>query len=148
MLHNAACNRFWLLTGLETIALGVFFMLAPNYIHDGGPFHSAVMWLDDPIPVLILLSVGFFTVILSCFDMNPNWHRGNIIALQAIWSIYAAAFLIRDLNDPRPPMVGLATILFWAIVLRIYVEGLVGEPGDKDLERRGGERRMKNLSKP
>ncbi|QFR24071.1 hypothetical protein [Schleiferilactobacillus harbinensis] len=141
--RNVARNRFWAIKGLETMALGIFFMLSPGYMRDVSPFCSAVNYLDDPLPVLILLSVGFFAVISSCFKMEPNWRRGTIVVLQIIWALYAAAFLIRDINDSNPPMVGLATILFWFIVIQIYVEGLAGEPSDNELER-GGQKRTHN----
>lgn len=146
LLGNAAQHRFWLLTGLETISLGLFFYSTPGYIRDGSPFHSAVNFLDDPLPVLVLLTVGFFTVVTSCFDMRPDLHRLNVVALQFIWTVYAAAFLIHDLNDPMGAHIGIVTILFWAIVVRIFVESLVSEPSDKDLERDEA-RRTSNLSK-
>lgn len=133
MLKNIERNRFWLLTGIETVILGIFFLYQPGFIADASPFHNAVNILDDTFPATVLVIVGTFTVIASCFTLVPNWHRFNVTVLQFVWTLYAVAFLIRDINDPRPPMIGIPTILMWAIVVRIFAESRWGDPGDTEL---------------
>ena len=148
MLQNMRRNRFWLITGIETLLLGVFFLYAPGFIADISPFHSAVNVLDDTFPAILLLLLGGFTVVSSCFQMKPDWHRVNVFVLQFAWTLYAAGFLVRDLSQPHPPLIGLSTIVFWGIVVRIYLESRWGDPGDADLQRsRGEEQRMTKRNK-
>lgn len=139
MLQNMRRNRFWLVTGIETFFLGTFFLYAPDFIHDASPFHSVVNVLDDTWVSIVLLIIATFTIVSSCFQLQPDWHRINVFVLQFAWTLYATGFLVRDINDPHPPLVALSTILFWGIVVRIYLESRWGDPGDADLKIVRGE---------
>lgn len=119
----------WLLTGLETIFLGVFFLFIPNSLSTKY-FSNLFIWLDDTLPAIFLIIVGTFTVVNSVFEVEPNWHRMNVFILEFIWSFYTATFVIHDFQLKGRVFISLTSILFFVVALRIFFESWLGDPNN------------------
>lgn len=133
MISNIKRNQFWFITGIETIAMGFFFLSLPNYITDTEIFGSLFSGLDDMIPALILIMIGLFATISAAFEMNPDWHRGVVLVLQVVWTLYAVSFFMHDLSDPHPPAIGFGTIFVAFVAVRIFFTAWLDDPGDDEL---------------
>lgn len=133
MKNNIAKNRVWFITGLETLLLGVFFLFAPDFL-DTGHFKDIFNVLDDTIPSIFLIVVGTFTVVNSAFEVEPDWHRGNVFLLEFLWAFYTATFIFHDIEGGGRPMLTLTSLLLLMESIRIFLESWLGDPSEQQEE--------------
>lgn len=129
MKKNITKNRSWLLTGLETVLLGVFFLFVPDIL-DSGDYRAIFNLFDTTLPAIFLIVVGTFTIVNAAFEVEPNWHRVNVFILEFIWSFYTATFVIHDFQLKGRVFISLTSILFFVVALRIFFESWLGDPSD------------------
>lgn len=129
MKKNITKNRSWLLTGLETVLLGVFFLFVPDIL-DSGDYRAIFNLFDTTLPAIFLIVVGTFTIVNAAFEVEPNWHRVNVFILEFIWSFYTATFVIHDFQLKGRVFISLISILFFVVALRIFFESWLGDPSD------------------
>lgn len=129
MKKNITKNRSWLLTGLETVLLGVFFLFVPDIL-DSGDYRAIFNLFDTTLPAIFLIVVGTFTIVNAAFEVEPNWHRVNVFILEFIWSFYTATFVIHDFQLKGRVFISLTSILFFVVALRIFFESWLGDLSD------------------
>lgn len=128
LLGKLQVNHSWLFVGAETLIVGVYFLAIPGSITGFVPGHFPVDGLDNWFPAVLWVILGVFVIINNLYDVVPDFNRQAAFGLLALWGFYFGMMCARDLNDPRPPVIGLATIFYGVIMLRILVLLLFDDP--------------------
>lgn len=134
MWQNIKLNRFWFLTGLETVALGMFFVAMPDYIPSIDRLGGYLGIFDDNPAAVLIIITGTLGVIVSSFQMSPDIHRGMSYVEEALWTFYATIMLMRDVTNPNQRLIGLATIFIIFVAARIAAEIWIAEPTKSEVE--------------
>ncbi|WP_155286028.1 hypothetical protein [Lacticaseibacillus zhaodongensis] len=121
LLAKLKANHSWIFIGLETLVVGVYFLACRNSVNGFVPGHIPIGGLDDWFPAVIWILLGGFTIVNNLFDVLPDRNRPTAYLLIGLWGFYFGLMLVRDLNDPHPPVIGMSTIFFGIIMLRIIV---------------------------
>lgn len=122
-------NHFWLLTGMETFALGLLFITNNNYIDKPPSAPLFITNVDDPPFAIALIIIGAY-VMFSCFDYLHESNKGLIVFLLLfVWTFYLVIFSIHDFTSPIfiPKF---TTIFILFIVIRILFEAFWSNPND------------------
>ncbi|ERL63630.1 hypothetical protein L248_2509 [Schleiferilactobacillus shenzhenensis LY-73] len=82
---------------------------------------------------MVIIIFGTIATISSSFKLSPDIHRGVAYAEEALWVFYATIMLMRDLTNPNPPLIGLATIFIVFVAVRLAAEIWIAEPSDTEL---------------
>lgn len=128
LLAKLQANHSWLFIGFETLTVGVYYTAAPGSISGYMPWHVPVDMLDSWLPAAVWMLLGGFVIVNNLFNVVPDYNRRAALGLLALWGFYFTVMLVRDLNDPHPPTIGIATIFYGIIMLRIVVLLLFDDP--------------------
>ncbi|WP_127849736.1 hypothetical protein [Lacticaseibacillus hulanensis] len=128
-------NHSWIFIGFETFLVGVYFIAVPGSIHGISPWKMSFGFMDDWWPALVWIVLGMFMIINNVFDVVPDYNRETAYCMAFLWGFYFTLMIMRDLNDPRPPVIGLATVFYGVIMLRIITLLRYDDPTQ---HRRGG----------
>ncbi|WDF83650.1 hypothetical protein PQ472_05280 [Lacticaseibacillus pabuli] len=138
LVRKLRVNHSWIFIGLETLIVGMYFVACRDSVVGYTAGHISVGGLDDWFPAVVWILLGGFVVINNLFDVWPDRNRIAAIAMMGLWGFYFGMMLARDLNDPHPPVVGLATIFYGIIMLRILVLLLFDDTHAHKHRRKGG----------
>jgi len=117
MYRNIKKNRFWLVTAIETLVLGVSFVSVPTF--DSLPWLSLA---DDPRLGMLLVAAGIFSIVVSLWDIHWNGARRLMTGILAgLWLGYTVMFVVFDLSSPVK-FPSWTTILATAVFVRILAE--------------------------
>lgn len=128
-------NHSWVFIGLETFIVGCYFVAVPDAVVGYTPFHISVSFLDHWLLAILWVALGLAMMINNLFVVIPDYNRILAYCLMFLWGFYATMMIMRDLGDPHPPMIGLASIFYLVIMLRILVLLLFDDPH----QHQGGE---------
>lgn len=117
-------NRFLLLTGLETIILGMYFVTRSFVFMRPDFLNTLASHVDDPPFATFLIVIGAFCTFTALFDIQPmiRWCYG---IAEFIWTVYALAFLLQDIEFNGH--IGIATWLMFFIAIRTLFESWAGD---------------------
>ena len=127
MWANAIKNRFWLITSLETLILGLSFISVNDLIEDIPAFQNWLGIADDPRVGAFLVAAGTFGLVVSLWDIHRFWSRRVMTGLfGGIWLAYTVTFAIHDIFGPAT-FPNWTTILAGAVFIRILAEAGWGD---------------------
>lgn len=111
----------WVLLGIEMVMVGCYYVAIPNSMTGETPFHIHTDFMDDWYSAIIWIVVGMLVIVNNTFDVMPdlNWLYADIMLF--MWGFYGFMMLMRDLNDPHRPFIGITTLFFIVIMVRIYM---------------------------
>lgn len=88
-------NRFWLWKALETLTLGLYFVVRKDLFEP--PYHSILNSLDDTTSSVSLMVVGLFTLAYVLFDIDSKLYKSIMTGLVTfVWLFFLISFIIRD----------------------------------------------------
>ncbi|ORJ53917.1 hypothetical protein LBR_08280 [Levilactobacillus brevis] len=126
MQSNVRKNRFLLVTALETILLGAYFIA--NSFRFGAPdlFNTVASHIDDPPFAAADIVVGTVVLVAALYDIRPliKW---CYVAATCVWTLYAMAFLLQNIEMMGHPFAHLDCWLMFAVAGRTILEAWAGD---------------------
>lgn len=121
-------NIFLNLTGLETIAVGVFLLIQRNILLDD--YSDKVMHFVHQMGntewAVLLIIVGASALIIGLLNTNRYGAQTiTLIILGGLWLAYAFFFTFNDFHFGNPLHLG--DLLAWFVFLQITFEAYYGE---------------------
>jgi len=135
-LLKVSVNQAWLFIGLETFIVGCYFVFFPDSVTGYTPFHFDVSFMDNAFPAILWITLGVLVMFNKLFTVWPDYTTAYGLMLLGLWGFYASMMIMRDLNDPHPPVIGLSSLFYLVIMLRILVLLLFDDK--KRNHRKGG----------
>lgn len=126
MRDNVRKNRFLLVTALETILLGAYFIV--NSFRFGAPdiFNTVASHIDDPPFAAADIIVGTAVLVAALYDIRPLV-RWGYVATTCVWMVYGMAFLLQNIEVMGHPFGHLDCWLMFAVAARIILESWAGD---------------------
>jgi len=126
MRDNVRKNRFLLITAIEMILLGAYFIV--NSFRFGAPdiFNTVASRIDDPPFAAAVIIIGTAILVASLYDIRPFIRRGYVAAT-CVWTVYGMAFLLQNIELLGHPFAHLDCWLMFAVAARIILEAWAGD---------------------
>lgn len=126
MQKNVQRNRFLLITAIETIFLGTYFIINSFRFARPDFFNSVASHIDDPPFAAGVIVIGTVILMAALFDIRPLI-RWCYVGATAVWTIYGLAFLLQNLEMFGHPMAHLDCWLMFAVATRVILEAWAGD---------------------
>jgi len=125
-MKNFKLNRSLLMSGIETIMLGAYFVANSFRFARPDFFNTVASHIDDPPFATIAIILGTATVIVSFYNIRPllSW---CYITLTFVWMVYASAFLLQNIELWGHPFARLDCWLMYAVAARLIYEAWAGD---------------------
>lgn len=126
MRDNVRKNRFLLITAIEMILLGAYFIV--NSFRFGAPdiFNTVASRIDDPPFAAAVIIIGTAILVASLYDIRPLIRWGHVAAT-CVWTVYGMAFLLQNIELLGHPFAHLDCWLMFAVAARIILEAWAGD---------------------
>ena len=125
-MNNLKLNRSLLMSGLETVMIGVYFVVNSFRFTRPDFFNSLASHIDDPPFATVLIILGTITVIVAIYNIRPliSW---CFVVLTFVWIVYALVFLLQNIELWGHPFARLDCWLMFAVAGRLIFDAWAGD---------------------
>lgn len=126
MRNNVRRNRFLLITAVETIFLGTYFIINSFRFARPDFFNTLASHIDDPPFAAADIVIGTVILMAALFNIRILI-RWCYVGATAVWTIYGFAFLLQNIEMFGHPLAHLDCWLMFAVAARVILEAWAGD---------------------